>query len=107
MKTFIENNKYTIVTLKDIRYHMLTLFPQLAPLSITTLSSYMKRDLKLRYKRTSTRPLSRSTLKNQNHVLEALAIQRLLISNGFILVYLDESSFNENIFKKYAWSLQG
>ena len=59
------------------------------------------------YKRASIRPLASITQLNRVHRAEALLILQYLQFVGLNLIYIDETSFNNQMFNPYTWGKKG
>ena len=90
-----------------MREKLLSRYPELAPLALSTISRSLRNDMQYTYRKASIRAPQSFSSMNKIHLLEAIKIQKFLDRSNVVIVYVDETSISEVMYKPYSWGLRG
>jgi len=96
-----------VITLSSMRNALVRKFPELLPLSLTTVRSILRDKLHYSYKRANKKPLHANSQYLRQHCSEAVQIQIALIILQYMIIYIDEFNISENSFKPSTWVRKG
>ena len=93
--------------MKQLKKVLLDKYPELAPMSDTSVRKLLKKKLNYSYKKASQRALSALNDKNKRHHIETAIIIEALRRSGVIICFIDEYNVSEEDANLYTWLPKG
>ena len=107
LEEFADNNFGKGFTLKDAKSALLSEFPDLNDVSISTLSQLFRKHLKFSYKKLGVNNPIKERPENKSSLLFWIKLVSYFIKEKFHVVFLDEFMINRETIKTYGWARKG
>ena len=107
LQQFVSSKQITGFKLWDARNHLLSNFPSLIPLSLTTVSKILKKQIGMSYKKLGELNPKKTTPEHMSNLSRWLQTILGLFKIGFYVIFADEFLINRNTFSTYGWAKRG
>ena len=107
IKDYINSKDDILYTRREVKHNLELVYPEVKPISDTTVRRWMKRDLKMSFKKLERKNLNMFTPNKIRSFFESAAIQLKLEELRVEQIYIDEFSVNAHRSNLYGWSKRG
>ena len=107
MQEFVNSKQITGFTLCDARNHLLSTFPSLRSLSLTTVSKVLRKQIDMSYKKLGELNPRKIVPEHVNNLSLWLQTILGLYELGCYVIFADEFLINRNTLSTYGWAKRG
>jgi hypothetical protein len=104
IKELLDNRNLHSIRLEDIQNKLLKKYPEIGTVALSTLSTYIDKDLNYSYKKAVDINPKRNQLLTKNYRYYYYQCLFNFIKKQYLLVSIDECGLNETCFQRYGWS---
>ena len=104
---FVKGRQLCGFTCLEARAYLLSNYPDLGSISVSSVRNTLHRNLNLSYKKLGGTNIKKVKPDNKSNLIEWLKLMISLLSDWYYLIFLDEFTVNRNTLRTYGWTQRG
>ena len=104
IKDYLNKNMLSMFTLQDLRAVLISKFPELVKLSMSTISKSLRTQYNMSYRKVSKAAPKTLTNDSRGRTMETIVIMNHFGQQNIEVVFIDEFTVSGRSYKPYSWS---